>query len=247
MRLSVLTPVYDESAGVRRLYDEIRSTLGAVRPAIEIELLFIDDGSRDDTFAHLAELAASDPAVKVIRLAANRGSHAALRAGLRFASGDCAVYVPCDLQEPPALVARLLDAADGEVQVVWAVRETRRDPLVARVCSRVFHALAARLEARRLPHPIGTFLVRRAAIDALNARPSSSAAIEVSLHELGLPAATVGYRRRPRRSGASKWTVAARVRHGLAYLRGARGAAGVRPAADAIAELLNLTTTSGAR
>jgi dolichol-phosphate mannosyltransferase len=212
-RISILTPVYNEGAGVRRAYAEIRRVLRAEMPDTEVEIIFIDDGSRDDSFLHLTAIAREDDSVKVIRFAGNRGSHMALRAGLRYATGDCAAYVPCDLQEPPSLIPRMAELAQGDTQVVWALRQNRRDPPLIKLFSRLFYFLAVRLVSRELPQGIGTFLIRRTAIDALNQFAERNLAIDGALSALGLVSTSMVYERQQRLSGRSEWTLNKKLKH----------------------------------
>jgi dolichol-phosphate mannosyltransferase len=212
-RISILTPVYNEGAGVRRAYEEIQRVLRRDLPDTEIEIVFIDDGSRDDSFLYLAGIARSDDTVKVIRFAANRGSHMALRAGLLYATGDCAAYVPCDLQEPPSVVPQMAGLAKGDIQVVWALRQNRNDTAMIRLFSRVFYFLAIRLVSRDLPQGIGTFLVRRTAIDALNEFRERNLTIDGALAALGLVSTSMMYARQQRQSGHSAWTLGKKLKH----------------------------------
>ena len=212
-KLSILTPVYKEGAGVRRAYEEIQRVLRCELPDTEIEIIFIDDGSRDDTFLYLAGIARTDDTVKVVRFAGNRGSHMALRAGLRYATGDCAAYVPCDLQEPPSVVPKMAALAEGDIQVVWALRQNRNDPAMVKLFSRIFYFLAVRLVSRDLPQGIGTLLVRRVAIDALNEFCERNLTIDGALAALGLVATSMIYERQHRLSGHSGWSLGKKLKH----------------------------------
>jgi glycosyltransferase involved in cell wall biosynthesis len=212
-RISVLTPVYNEGAGVLRAYEEIQRVLRRELPDAEIEIIFIDDGSRDDSFLYLTRIARTDNTVKVIRFAGNRGSHMALRAGLRYATGDCAAYVPCDLQEPPSVAAQMAALATGDIQVVWALRQSRSDPALIKLFSRIFYFLAIRLVSQELPQGIGTFLVRRTAIDALNEFSERNLVIDGALSALGLVSISMTYERQERQSGHSDWTLSKKLKH----------------------------------
>jgi len=212
-RISILTPVYNEGACVRRAYEEIQRVLRRELPDTEIEIIFIDDGSRDDSFLYLAGIARTDDTVKVIRFAGNRGSHMALRSGLRYATGDYAAYVPCDLQEPPSVVAQMVGLAKGHVQVVWALRQNRKDSAIVKLFSRIFYFLAVRLVSRDLPQGTGTFLVRRIAIDALNEFSERNLTIDGALAALGLSSASMKYERQQRHVGHSEWTLSKKLKH----------------------------------
>src|SRR5437773_11633162 len=122
--LSVVVPVKDERQNVRPLVERVRE---ALRETAAWELVFVDDGSTDGTFAELEAAATADPRVKVVRLRRNFGQSAATQAGLDAATGDVIVTMDGDLQNDPAdvpqLVARLNDGYDA----VLGRRQNRRD------------------------------------------------------------------------------------------------------------------------
>jgi glycosyltransferase involved in cell wall biosynthesis len=151
--LSVVIPIKDESANLRPLYQSLRRALEPLSVAGEghpprltnYEILFVDDGSKDDSFAVLRELAAADLRVKVIRLVRNFGQTPALRAGIDAASGDVLVTMDGDLQNDPADIPLLLDKLDEGHDAVFGLRAHRQD-----------HFLI-----RKLPSFFGNWLIRR--------------------------------------------------------------------------------------
>jgi glycosyltransferase involved in cell wall biosynthesis len=147
--LSVVIPIKDERENLRPLYDRLHLALdplcGGDRPRLsDYELLFVDDGSKDDSFAVLHELAASDPRVKVVRLRRNFGQTPALRAGIDWSSGDILVTMDGDLQNDPADIPLLLDRLDEGHDAVFGLRANRQDHLLI----------------RKLPSFMGNWLIR---------------------------------------------------------------------------------------
>ncbi len=131
--LSVVIPIKDEGANLRPLHERLRRALDPLcetngQPARlrDYELLFVDDGSRDDSFALLQELAAADPRVKVIRLRRNFGQTPALRAGIDWSSGDVLVTMDGDLQNDPADIPLLLEKLAEGHDAVFGLRTTAR-------------------------------------------------------------------------------------------------------------------------
>src|SRR5687768_3245706 len=110
MSISVIVPAFNEGEAVREAYTAITATLQKELPQWRTEIVFVDDGSSDDTFEHLLSLAEQDSSVQVLKLTRNCGSHAAIRAGLESARCDYACFLPCDLQEPPSLIHQMLTA-----------------------------------------------------------------------------------------------------------------------------------------
>lgn len=137
-RLSVVVPVRDEQDSLEALHRELDAALGG--EAGGVELIFVDDGSRDQSRARLRALAAKDPRVRVLALDRNRGQSAALDAGFRAARGTILVTLDADGQNDPADIPKLL-AELAHADVVNGVRVDRRDPFLRRASSQVANAV----------------------------------------------------------------------------------------------------------
>jgi glycosyltransferase involved in cell wall biosynthesis len=146
--LSLVIPVYNEEDNLTALAAEIR---GALDPTgLDYEVLFIDDGSRDGSFACLQALAAADPRVVAIRFRRNYGQTAAFAAGFDYARGRVVVTLDADRQNDPADIPALLAELDNGYDVVNGWRQNRQDDLVRRFPSRVANWLIARTSGVRL-------------------------------------------------------------------------------------------------
>jgi undecaprenyl-phosphate 4-deoxy-4-formamido-L-arabinose transferase len=131
--LSVVIPVFNEARNLRPLHERLARTLERVgRP---YEIIFVDDGSRDESADVLRALRARDAAVRMIRFSRNYGQHAALLAGMERARGEIVVTLDADLQNPPEEIPRLLAALVDGVDVVGGRRVSRRDPWARRAAS----------------------------------------------------------------------------------------------------------------
>jgi glycosyltransferase involved in cell wall biosynthesis len=146
--LSVVVPVYNEEASLTALHAEVHAALEPLRS--EFELVFVDDGSTDGSFAALTRLHAADPAVRVVRLRRNFGKAAALSAGFAHAQGDVVVTIDADLQDDPAEIPNLLAKLDEGFDLVSGWKAQRRDPWRRRVFSRLFNWAAALVSGVRL-------------------------------------------------------------------------------------------------
>ena len=124
--VSVVIPVYNERESVRPLSEELLQVLRAL--GRHIEILFVDDGSTDGTSEILADLAAEEPEIAVVRLRRNFGKAAALMAGFREARGDAIVTIDGDLQDDPAEIPRLLEELEAGADLVSGWKRDRRDP-----------------------------------------------------------------------------------------------------------------------
>jgi hypothetical protein len=127
--LSVVVPLKDERENVRPLYERLRAALHECGPW---ELVLVDDGSADGTFAELEAIATADARVKVVRLRRNFGQSAAMQAGLDAAAGDVIVTMDGDLQNDPADIPRMLEKLDEGFDAVLGQRLNRQDKLLLR-------------------------------------------------------------------------------------------------------------------
>jgi glycosyltransferase involved in cell wall biosynthesis len=141
--VSVVVPVYDERESLQPLADELLPIVRGL--GVPVEVIFVDDGSRDGSGEVLADLATREPEVTVVRLRRNFGKAAALMAGFRQATGDAIVTLDADLQDDPAEIPRLLDGLEDGADLVSGWKERRRDPWTKRAASRVFNYVTTRM------------------------------------------------------------------------------------------------------
>jgi len=143
LALSVVIPVYDERDNLRPLVAELLPVVRALDGPVEV--LFVDDGSRDGGDRVLAEIAAEEPEVVVIRLRRNFGKAEALTAGFRAARGEVIVTLDGDGQDDPAEIPRMLAALEGGLDLVSGWKRDRRDPPARRAASRLFNGVTRRV------------------------------------------------------------------------------------------------------
>jgi undecaprenyl-phosphate 4-deoxy-4-formamido-L-arabinose transferase len=170
--LSIVIPVFNEARSLRALHQRLARTLEVVgRP---YEIIFVDDGSRDESADVLRALRAGDAAVRMIRFSRNYGQHAALLAGMERARGEIVVTLDADLQNPPEEIPRLLAALVDGVDVVGGRRVRRRDPWARRAASWLVNRATSAAVGVRL-RDCGCMLRahRRSVIDRIVAFPGS--------------------------------------------------------------------------
>jgi len=142
--LSVVVPVYNEEESIWLLYTSIRDACEEVSQ--DYEIIFIDDGSRDNSFSALKALHQEDPQVKVIRFRKNYGQTSAMAAGFRASRGDVVVSMDGDLQNDPVDIPRLLSKIDEGYDVVCGWRKDRKDKLISRkIPSRIANWLIGKI------------------------------------------------------------------------------------------------------
>jgi glycosyltransferase involved in cell wall biosynthesis len=205
--VSIVVPFHNEAGGVERFHRELSSALAAV-PGHRFEIVCVDDGSSDATLAELVALTARDARVRVLELSRNFGKEAALTAGMDAARGDAVVAIDADLQDPPELIGRLVEAWTGGADVVLARRTDRSsDSFLKRTSAELFYRIHNRLSSVKIPDNVGDFrLLDRVAVDALKALPERQRFMKGLFAWIGFKTATVDYARRPRASGASKFS-----------------------------------------
>jgi glycosyltransferase involved in cell wall biosynthesis len=153
--ISVVLPVFDEQDNLRPLYEQITQTLGGGH---SYEILFVDDGSRDDSFGVLAELQKNDANVRVIQFRKNFGQTAALSAGFEHARGEIIVAMDADLQNDPADIPKMVAKLDEGFDVVSGWRKKRYDSaLTRRLPSRIANGLISKITGVKL-HDYGCTL-----------------------------------------------------------------------------------------
>jgi dolichol-phosphate mannosyltransferase len=211
-KLSIIVPVYNEGPAVATACDAIRQMCETRLADWDPEIIFVDDGSRDDSFAHIKKLCREHSNVKGIRFAVNAGSHMAIRAGLEHATGDAACFLACDLQDPPEVVPSLVAELDNDADVVWAVRSRRQDAWKTRVFSHIYQRVARMLVSKNIPLGGSSMILMGAAPLKMLARlKERNVALEGILATAGFRHAYVSYQRQARRTGKSKWTLAKKI------------------------------------
>ena len=211
--LSVVVPVFNEERSVELLFDEVRAALEPLEH--EWEVVFVDDGSTDGSFAALTRLHAREPArVRVVRLRRNFGKSAALAAGFRQARGELIATLDADGQDDPAEIPRLLAKLEEGFDLVSGWKTRRRDRWTRRFLSHVFNLVTGRISGVRL-HDMncGLKAYRAEVVKGLALYGELHRFIPVLAHYRGYRVAETPVNHRPREHGRS--------RYGLErYLRG---------------------------
>lgn len=169
-KLSIVIPVFNEEKVVAELYRRLEILAGEIRSSYEVEVIFVDDGSSDNTFGLLIEMHAKDPRVKAIKFSRNFGHQMAVSAGLSRASGDAIIIMDADLQDPPEVVSEMLRKWREGFKVVYAIRRERRgEGWLKKKTAQWFYALIGRISKTNIPPNVGDFrLLDREVVDVLN-------------------------------------------------------------------------------
>jgi dolichol-phosphate mannosyltransferase len=207
-KFSVVVAAFNEEGNLPLLYDRVLA-LDWAALGLAPEFVFVDDHSRDRTPAILRELAARDPRVKVLRFSKNFGSHKAFTAGLENATGDAAVILAADLQDPPETIPLLVAKWRAGAKVVWAEREERAGESVGtKFFSRLYWHLMRRYAEVEPPKKGADFLlVDRRVLEVLRASPEKHTSLLSLIQWMGFTQDSISYVKQERHSGRSKWTL----------------------------------------
>jgi len=213
--VSVVVPVYFNSGTVPRLAERLRQVAAAASAdGWDLEAIFVDDGSGDDSWQRIEEAARSWPAARGVRLTRNFGSQMAIVAGLSEARGDAAAVLSADLQEPPELLPDLVAAWRRGAAAALAVRRSRPEGWATRAAASMYYRTLRKLAFSGLPAGgFDCFLVSRPAIDFLVQAREVHTSLPGLLLWSGFPATLVPYDRVARDEGRSRWTLAKKLKY----------------------------------
>ncbi|MCK5655958.1 MAG: glycosyltransferase family 2 protein [Candidatus Aureabacteria bacterium] len=214
-KVSVIIPVYYNSESLRELYADLcgipeLNTLG------EMEIVFVDDGSGDNSFEIIRGLASKDKRVRGIKLSRNFGSFVACLAGLAHCTGNCAVIISADLQDPPGLIGAMYKKWKEGNKVVMAVREERKEGFFKVLFARIFYKLFRLLVTNDMPkNGFDYVLIDRQVVDVLTSIREKNTTLMGLILWMGFSRAEVPYTRMERKHGKSRWTLYKKINYFL--------------------------------
>lgn len=202
-RLSIVVPMHDEAEVLGAFFERIEAATADL--GLGVEIICVDDGSRDATLAGLVERARTDPMVKVIALARNFGKEAALTAGIEAARGDMVVPIDADLQDPPELIAEFVRRWEEGYDVVYGSRVDRStDTAMKRTTAQLFYRIFNRVSDLDIPESAGDFrLMDRQVVEALRLLPERNRFMKGLFAWVGFRQVGVPYARPERAAGTS--------------------------------------------
>jgi polyisoprenyl-phosphate glycosyltransferase len=205
--ISVVVPCFNEDAVLLETTRRLTASMEAIGRAFEI--VYVDDGSRDNTPRILTELHGSDPRIRVVRLSRNFGHQVAISAGLEYARGAAVVLIDADLQDPPEVIAEMVELWSQGGDVVYGTRQNREGETAFKtLTAKWFYRFMNRLSDVPIPLDSGDFrLLDRKVVDALLAMPERDRFMRGMVSWVGFRQVSVPYDRAPRAAGDSKYTL----------------------------------------
>ncbi len=212
MKVSLVIPVYFNEDNLRPLYEDIKEKF-IDKIDYDYEIIFVNDGSRDNSYAVMKSLAENDKNIKTISLSRNFGSHAACLCGLANSTGDCAIIKAADLQEPTELILDMIDSWKAGNNVVLASREAREESKGQTGFANLYYWLVRKTSLPNMPKKgFDVYLLDRKVIDVLDSLDERNSAITGQILWSGFKTDIVYYTRKAREIGTSKWTLKKKIR-----------------------------------
>ena len=210
-KISIVIPVYYNSDTLRDLYDDLKNkVLGIIG---EYEIVFVDDGSGDESWKIMNEIRLEDSNVKCVKLSRNFGEHAAIFAGLSVCTGDCAVTKQADLQEDSALILQMYESWKKGNEIVLAARRSRKDNPIYVLFAGLYYKMIRKMVNKNMPDGgCDCYLVGRKAINELIKLNEKNSSLTLQVMWLGFQTDIIYFDRLEREKGKGRWTMAKKVK-----------------------------------
>lgn len=203
--LSIVVPAYNEQEVLPEFHRRLSAVLATV--PMDKEIVYINDGSKDQTLTLLTQLHADDQCVTLVDLSRNFGKEIAVSAGLHKAKGDAVILIDADLQDPPELIPQLIAEWQNGFDVVYAKRSRREgESFLKKFTASLFYRFMQKVSHVKIPQDTGDFrLLSRRAVDALNTLGEHHRFMKGLFTWIGFKQKAVLFDRDPRHAGVTKW------------------------------------------
>lgn len=212
MKISVVIPVYYNQDNLGPLYEDISKKL-LCHNEYDWEIVMVNDGSKDESYVVMKELARKDERIKIYSLSRNFGSHAAILCGLSKCTGDCAVVKAADLQEPTEMVLEMVDSWKKGNNVVLAVRKDRQEGKGQTLFANLYYWMVRKAALPDMPKGgFDVYLLDRKVINVLMQLDEKNSALTGQILWSGFKTEKIYYTRLQREIGQSRWTLKKKIR-----------------------------------
>lgn len=205
-KISVVVPMYLEEAVAKICYNRLVQVLNELKK-YEYEIIFVNDGSTDNTLNILEEIAKVDKNIKVISFSRNFGHQNAVTAGLKYVSGDLAIIIDADLQDPPEIIPKMVELWEQGKEVVYGKRKRREGESVFKlVTAKMFYKTLNKLSDVEIPKDTGDFrLIDKKVVDVINSMPEHNKFLRGLFSWVGFKQIPYEYERKKRVAGRTKY------------------------------------------
>lgn len=212
IKFSIVVPIYFNALNIPHTVPRLQK-LQELLPDCELEFVFVDDGSKDNSFQLLLEAKQQDKRIKVIKLSRNFGSMSAIQAGLQYASGDCIGVIAADLQDPPELFVDMIKEWRNGKKVVLATRSDREESLSQKMFSNSYYYLLEKFALKDYPKGGFDFLLvdKQVAQEVIDIGEKNTNVMSL-IYWLGHDREYFPYVREERKLGKSRWTMSKKIK-----------------------------------
>lgn len=212
MKLSIVVPVYYNADSLEDMYIDLKKKV-LTKLECEYELIFVNDGSGDESYQVMKKLKEQDDNIRNFSLSRNFGSHAAILCGLEHMTGDCAVVKAADMQEPSELILDMLESWKKGNNVVLAVRQERNESFKQKYFANLYYTLVRKMALSNMPEAgFDIYLVDKKVVNVLSALDEKNSSLACQILWSGFRTDMVPYVRLARQVGKSRWTLAKKLR-----------------------------------
>ena len=221
MLVSLVIPLLNEAENVTHLWERL---IVAIAPltAYRFEVVFVDDGSSDGTGEKIQGLASTPTlAWKLIQFSRNFGHQAAISAGMKYADGEALIFLDADLQDPPEMICVFLEKFQAGYDVVYGIRQNRKEPFWLRFCFKAFYRIFNMIAERPIPLDVGDFsLVSKRVAKLIAEMPERDRLIRGMRSWVGFKQIGIPYDRPERHAGTTSYSIGRRIEGALDGLFG---------------------------
>lgn len=212
-KISIIIPMYFEEKTVNEAYKRTKKVFEELKQ-YSYEIVCIDDGSKDKTLQLIENIASKDKNVKVISFSRNFGHQAAITAGLKVVTGDAAVIMDCDMQDPPELIPEMIKLWENGNDVIYAKRKIRKGENKFKLyTAKMFYRLLNKISEIKIPEDTGDFrLADRKVIDVINELPEHNKYLRGLFTWVGFKQVPLEYERQERFAGKTKYSLTKMVK-----------------------------------
>lgn len=215
--LSVVLPAYNEEAMLPKAASVISGILE--NATINYELIFVNDGSRDNTWPEIEKCASENPHIHGVCFSRNFGKEAALMAGLSAAKGDCVAVMDCDLQHPPLLLVKMYELWQQGYEVVNAVKSDRgEESALHRFAAKTFYKMMSSATKVDMSRAADYKLMDRKVVDTLLAMPEHDMFFRAASSWVGYKTTEVPFEVQEREAGVSKWSTKSLIKYAVSNI-----------------------------
>ena len=213
-KISVIIPAYNEEKMIAKTANTISGILEEAK--IEYELLFINDGSKDNTWTEIVKQANQNNKIKGVCFSRNFGKEAAMFAGLDYAIGDCVVLIDCDLQHPPEKILEMYALWEQGYEVVEGVKSDRgKENSIHKFAAGLFYKIISKVTKIDMKNASDFKLLDRKVVDALNRMPERNTFFRALSSWCGFKTTKIYFEVREREVGESKWSTKSLIKYAL--------------------------------